>query len=279
MNQALPATVNPSASVTVSAVVSNDPSNAGVDWQLVGPYGDNVGAQTGPSGQISAIHTASGATMTYTAPTYYPGGSLTLYARATANGASEATSTFNVPGNYTIAFTQAPPATMPANSSRSFYATLPGANASGLYINYSLSCSSTSSGGCGWLGGTGLTSWQDTSGDPVTYYSPAQVPSSKVVITASLAEASSVSTSASITITPPPTPPETVALTTPNGQGYGLPSSISASHALLIGANVTNDSHVFRRGLEHQLHGRGGDGLRNLVRDPQRHLILPTTVG
>jgi len=256
MNQTPPATVNPSATVTVAAVVSNDPSNEGVDWQLICSY--NTGASStnsgycgsGPGGKgtyaVSSWHTASGTTTTYTAPAYYPGGTVTLYARATANGASQATSTFNVPGNYTIAFTAPPPATMPAAFQTSIYATLPGANASGLYINYTLSCGSTAMGACGGLNQASAfdpaSYWQDTSGDPVTYYSPAQPPPQPVVITASLAQASNVKASASITIQAPATPPETISLTNPTGQqGVSLPNSISVSHAVMIGADVTND--------------------------------------
>ena len=239
MNQAPPASVQPSGTFKVSAVVSNDPSNEGVDWQLICSYNTQSNTtNSGTCGTISPAHTASGATATYTAPAYFPGGTATLYARATANGTSEAASTFNIPGNFTVTFTQPPPATMVANSQTYIYATLPGAT--GLNITYSLSCGSTAEGGCGWLSGTGLDSRTDTSGDPVLYIAPAEVPPQDVVITASVENMSSITTTASTTIQALPLPPVTVQLTDPSANG-GLFSSISVGHALMIGANVAND--------------------------------------
>lgn len=239
MNQAPPASVQPSGTFKVSAVVSNDPSNEGVDWQLICSYNTQSNTtNSGTCGTISPAHTASGATATYTAPVYYPGGTATLYARATANGTSEATSTFTIPSNFTIVFTQPPPATMVANSQTYIYATLPGAT--GLNITYSLSCGSTAEGGCGWLSGWGLDSRTDTSGDPVLYIAPAEVPPQDVVITASVENMPSIKTTASTTIQALPLPPVTVQLTDPGANG-SLSSSISVGHALMIGANVAND--------------------------------------
>jgi hypothetical protein len=239
MNQAPPASVQPSGTFKVSAIVSNDPSNEGVDWQLICSYNTQSNTtNSGTCGTISPTHTASGAAATYTAPAYFPGGTATLYARATANGSSEATSTFNIPGNFTIAFTRPPSATMLAASQTYIDATLPGAT--GLNITYSLSCGSTAEGGCGWLSGWGLDSRTDTSGDPVLYIAPAEVPPQDVVITASVENMPSITTTASTTIQALPLPPVTVQLTNPSANG-GLPSSISVGHALMIGANVAND--------------------------------------
>ena len=70
--------INTTASLT--AVVSNDPSNAGVDWSL-------TCSNTANCGILSAVHTASGGTVTYTPPLVFAGNSapVTIVAYATAN--------------------------------------------------------------------------------------------------------------------------------------------------------------------------------------------------
>lgn len=56
-----------SSSENVTAVVSNDPTNSGVDWTLTCQSDPNN--QNGLCGSISPLHTASGSATTYTAPT------------------------------------------------------------------------------------------------------------------------------------------------------------------------------------------------------------------
>ena len=70
--------INTTASLT--AVVNNDPSNAGVDWSLTCP-------NTGNCGSLTSAHTASGATVTYTPPIVFAGNSapVTIVAYATAD--------------------------------------------------------------------------------------------------------------------------------------------------------------------------------------------------
>jgi len=76
----------PAASIAINAtspltaVVSNDPSNAGVDWSL-------TCANPGNCGVLSALHTASGQATTYTPPASFSGNSQTVnvVAFATAN--------------------------------------------------------------------------------------------------------------------------------------------------------------------------------------------------
>lgn len=76
----------PAASVAVgfsenlTAVVSNDPSNAGVDWSLTCQNPPNCGS-------LSALHTASGVSTTYTAPSTLSSSTMSveIVALATAN--------------------------------------------------------------------------------------------------------------------------------------------------------------------------------------------------
>src|SRR5258706_250630 len=75
-----PASVSLSATTTLSAVVSNDPASAGVDWSLLCANNSNCGT-------LSPLHTASGAPATYTPPASISGNnqSVTIEAFATAD--------------------------------------------------------------------------------------------------------------------------------------------------------------------------------------------------
>jgi hypothetical protein len=68
------------ATATLTAVVSNDSSNAGVDWALLCPANSNCGS-------LSPLHTASGKASTYTPPTTIQGNTqtFTIEAFATAD--------------------------------------------------------------------------------------------------------------------------------------------------------------------------------------------------
>jgi hypothetical protein len=64
-------------SATLTAVVKNDSSNAGVDWFLPCPIGNNCG-------QLSPLHTESAKSVTYTPPPSIPGNSQTFTIEAFA---------------------------------------------------------------------------------------------------------------------------------------------------------------------------------------------------
>ncbi|MFZ0815281.1 MAG: hypothetical protein WAM78_07160 [Candidatus Sulfotelmatobacter sp.] len=79
-----PAAVAINATATLTAVVTNDSSNSGVDWSLECAL--PAAGTSSPCGSLSAPHTASGTAVTYTPPTAFPGSSLpvTILAFATA---------------------------------------------------------------------------------------------------------------------------------------------------------------------------------------------------
>jgi hypothetical protein len=79
-----PSSVAINATATLTAVVSNDSSNSGVDWSLECAL--PAAGTSSPCGSLSAPHTASGTPVTYTPPTTFPGSSLpvTILAFATA---------------------------------------------------------------------------------------------------------------------------------------------------------------------------------------------------
>ena len=80
-----PTTVSIGASTAITAVVSNDSTTAGVDWALLCPSQANCG-------KLSSLHTASGASVTYTPPSAISGNSQTF----TIQGFATADHTKNV---------------------------------------------------------------------------------------------------------------------------------------------------------------------------------------
>ena len=125
ISQAPPASVPLGGAAFIAATVTNDPVNAGVNWNVECSY---VNANTGTSecGTVTG-HTASGANATYTAPSNSPGGPTTIYARSATNSAVAATATVNIPGNLSISWTQPPPSNMQATQLTYFTATIAGA--------------------------------------------------------------------------------------------------------------------------------------------------------
>jgi len=79
------------ATLSLTATVTNDPSNAGVDWAL-------TCNNAGDCGTLSAPHTPSGTAVTYTPPVGLPGNSqpVRIVAYATANHATNALAAITV---------------------------------------------------------------------------------------------------------------------------------------------------------------------------------------
>jgi hypothetical protein len=70
-NPAPAASIAINTTAPLTAVVSNDPSNAGVDWSLTCP-------STGNCGSLSALHTSSGQATSYTPPATFSGNNQTV---------------------------------------------------------------------------------------------------------------------------------------------------------------------------------------------------------
>lgn len=88
-----PSTISLGANATLNAVVTNDPNSLGVDWALVCGSSSNCGS-------LSSLHTASGATVTYTPPPVISGNSqtFTIEAFATADYSSNVVARLAVTG-------------------------------------------------------------------------------------------------------------------------------------------------------------------------------------
>jgi len=121
LTQVPPTTMSVSGIAMVSATVSNDVANAGVDWVAICGSAPNCGS-------FSPAHTASGANSTFTAPAGVPSGNTVS---VTAMSSTDHSKTFSakvtvfstVTG---VTFTEAPPASYASGGSISVAATVSG---------------------------------------------------------------------------------------------------------------------------------------------------------
>ena len=135
LTQLPPAILPVSTSAQVSATVSNDPANAGVDWIA------NCGSATADCGRFSAPHTDSGAATTFWAPSAVPPHktiSVTALS-ATDHSKVSAISVTIVSTVTSITITKLPPPTAPAGSTIPLSATVVGDPAN-LGVDWTANC-------------------------------------------------------------------------------------------------------------------------------------------
>jgi len=212
-------TVPVSTTANLTATVTFDSSNKGVDW--VAPTCGNPGA----CGSLSQTHTASGVAVVYTAPASIPaGGTVTVVAKATANPSATATVTITVAPPPPISVTVAPPtAFAQVNGTTNLVATI--ANDPALKgADWTVSC--------GTAGACGSVTAHTASGGTAVYTAPAAVPAGgTVTVTATSTSDNTKSASATIAIVPP------IAI----AFAPALPALITAGTAASFTATVTND--------------------------------------
>lgn len=190
-----PSSLQIGTSTQITATVSNDPSDAGVNWSVT-CGGTDCGSFT-PS---SPAHTASGTAITYTAPSSVPAGNT-----VTITAAAAASPSTTVQGATIISTAPPPPPTItisagPGNgqlqtSSQWSYSATVTNDSSG--VNWTVSCSNGSDG-CGSFNPS-----QTTDTGSTVYTAPNSVSSGSsvtVTLTASLVDAPSVSAQASVTV-------------------------------------------------------------------------------
>jgi len=207
-----PSSLLPSAQATVSATVTNDSANLGVDW-VASCAGVNCGSFNPP-------HTASGATTSYTAPPFSPGGgTVTLTATATADPTRTAVATVIVIApTVSITFTNSPPSSLQTSGQAMVSATVVN-DLANLGVNWGVSCGGASCGS--------FNPARTTSGVATTFTAPATVPSgSTVTITATAVAAPTQAVSANITITSASLP--------------GLPQLLNGQYALILTGTDAN---------------------------------------
>jgi hypothetical protein len=181
-----PAIVQPGATAMLSASVTNDSSNMGVNWIVSCPRT--------PCGSVSPANTASGASTTYSAPAVPPAGDLTvtITATAAAGGSIPASANFQVPG-ITVTVS-APSVTMlPLNGTAQVTATVTGDPAAQPAVTWSVSCAVTA---CGSVAPS-----TTGSGVATTYTAPAIPPAGNLVVTITAASVTNAAVSGSTTVT------------------------------------------------------------------------------
>jgi dienelactone hydrolase len=181
-------TVQAGATTQVTATVTNDPANKGVNWTVTCP--------AAPCGNISPAATASGATTTYQAPSTPPASlTVTITATSAASASASASAIITV---LAIGVSVTPPtATVQAGDAAQVTATVTN-DAANNGVTWVLTQGGTScSPGCGTIAPSSTAS-----GTPAVFYSaPTTVPTNPMVtITATSVSDTTKSAGATITI-------------------------------------------------------------------------------
>jgi hypothetical protein len=205
---------------SLTAVVTNDSSNAGVDW--------SVACASSACGSFSPTHTASGTATTYTAPATVPSpDTVKVTATSTADNAVSASANITItmlPPPITVTFNPAPPKSLETSTTSPLTAVVAN-DSKNEGVDWTVTCASQ--GDCGSFNPT-----HTASGSATSYTAPATVPSGNVVTVKASSHADPTKfASANITI------PSIAVSFNPEP-----PSSIEVSKTSPLTAVVANDS-------------------------------------
>jgi hypothetical protein len=187
-----PAALATGAKSNISAVVSNDSTNAGVSW--------SISCGSSACGSITPATSASGASVTYTAPSSPSPTSVTITAKAVTDTTKSVSASVNIigPQPVSVSFATAPPTSLVVNTATSVAATVAN-DPKNAGVTWSLNCGSSA---CGSISPT-----TSASGASVTYTAPSAVPSpATVTITATSATDTTKSVAGTVTIATAPPP-------------------------------------------------------------------------
>jgi hypothetical protein len=231
---------------SISATVHNDGQNKGVTWTLAG-----AGCTGAACGTLSAVSSASGEAITYTAPATVPSpATMTLTAKSVADTSKTAV------GTITVTATPVPPAigvtvnpttaVAQIGKTQSFTATVQN-DAQNKGVTWTLTGAGCSGAACGTLSAAA-----SASGAAITYTAPATAPApAAVTLTAKSVVDTSKTAAASITITV--TLPPSVAVTV-----NPTAATVQVGKTQSISATVQNDSQ--NKGVTWALTGAGCSG-------------------
>ncbi len=232
----------------VSATVHNDSQNKGVTWALSG-----AGCTGTACGTLSKTSSASGAAITYTAPSKVPSpATVTLTAKSAAEVGKTAASTITVtasaPPPPPIAVSVNPTsAAVQVGKTHTLSATVQN-DSQNKGVAWTLSGSGCSGTACGTL-----SSNSSASGASITFTAPAKVPSPATVkLTAKSVADSSKTAAATITVSAVPPPPAISVSVTPTS------ASVQTGQTRGISATVQNDTQ--NKGVTWTLSGAGCSG-------------------
>jgi hypothetical protein len=187
--------IETSGSQSFAATVRNDPQNKGVNWTLSGTGCDGV-----TCGTLSAISSASGVAITYTAPAALPSlTEVTLTATSVADFTKSAAATIIVTSP-SLSVTVSPNASSVELGQELTVAATVANNAESKGVVWRLSGAGCGGRSCGRLSATFTKSEA-----PITYTAPANVPlPADVTLTATSVADFTKSAAATITVTPAP---------------------------------------------------------------------------
>ncbi|MDE3137212.1 MAG: hypothetical protein KGL59_11605, partial [Acidobacteriota bacterium] len=186
------ATVPLGATYNFAATVVNDTANKGVNWTLT----QNGAACTSTCGKFSATSTASGAAVTYTAPTSAPSNNiLTLTASSISAPNATSSATITIQGSTSVSVSPTY-VNVPVNGTQTFTATVTGGSGNQAVTWQLMQNGTACSSGCGTL--TGSTT--GTTNSSVTYTAPGS-PATYTLVATSTAN-TSLSGSATIVVQP-----------------------------------------------------------------------------
>ena len=178
-------TIEPGGTAQVTATVSNDTANRGVQW--------SVSCAAAPCGSVSPA-TASGVAATYRAPATRPAADLAVKITATSvsDSSVSASATVTVAGGVVFSELDVGNTTVLAGTTTQLAAKLNDPANRG--VSWSVSCATAP---CGTISPS-----TSASGGPVTYTAPANIPAADlaVTVTASAVSAPSVQMSGIITV-------------------------------------------------------------------------------
>jgi len=213
-----------SRSALLTAVVSNDPAAAGVDW--------TVSCSVSSCGSITS-HTASGSSATFQNNSSAPvGGIITILARSTSDPTKTATAIVTVATNAPVgvSITAAPPARMNTGSQVTLAASAsPGSDG----MNWTATCGSV--GACGTFN---LSPAHTANNGPIIYTAPAAVPNGNIVTISASFAGTAPSNPAFATTTVVPAPPPTPTLSFSSAP----PSALVSATQLPLSVVIANDS-------------------------------------
>jgi hypothetical protein len=182
LSQAPPTTLAINGTATISATVTNDSSNAGVDWSC---------APAGTCGTFSPAHTASGVTTTYTAPGAAASVTITASSTKTPTATAVAAVTITAGNAVAITLTTAPPSTLLVNGTATVAATVTNDTAS---AGVDWTCTPTGTCGTFSLAHT-------ASGANTTYTAPAAAVAAVITATATSSHTATATAAVSVTAT------------------------------------------------------------------------------
>ena len=200
------------ATQNFSCTVTNDTALAGCDWTLGG---------TTPHGSLSTAHTASGNSLTYTAPGAASSG-VTLTAASTTNPAKSATANITVSAPViTVSISPSGPVTTNAGNNTTFTATVVNSTQS---VNWTLASSATSFG-----------SLSSASGATTTYTAPNTNTTITVTLTGTSIQDGTKSSAVTINVNPVATGTSCA----PNCPAFLAPAGASPDQAAQGGGAAT----------------------------------------